>query len=170
MGTVCILNEFLRSPCCEYLFAFESLSNRFDKALAKIKSWLSARRKSEPNAPRVLFLPGFMRQLEILEKSDRSMPQNFIKLLSADPDQPKRGRNVDGTRCHKTDLSKGNRAAMHRVLYYYRKVKNEVYFILLFAKADQSNLTDDQVKRVNYITNSIDKGEIDLISFDECGP
>jgi hypothetical protein len=146
------------------------LSNRFDTALAKIKSWLSARRKSEPNAPRVFFLPGFISQLAVVEKSDRLMPENFIKLLSADPDQPKRGRNVDDTRCHKTDLSKGNRAAMYRVLYYYQKAKNEVYFILLFAKADQSNLTDNQVKRINYITDSIDNGEIDLISPDERVP
>jgi mRNA-degrading endonuclease RelE of RelBE toxin-antitoxin system len=134
-------------------------------------SWLSARRTSEPNVPRVFFLPGFMRQLEIVEKDDRTMAQNLIRMLSADPDQPKRGRNVDGTRCNKTDLAKGNRAAMYRVLYYYPKAKNEVYLILLFAKADQANLTEDQVKRINYITDAIDKGTIKgLISLDERVP
>ena len=98
------------------------------------------------------------------------MVQNLIGMLSADPDQPKRGRNVDGTRCHKTDLAKGNRPAMYRVLYYFREAKNEVYLILLFAKSNQGNLTGDQVKKINYITDAIDKGTIKgLISLDERG-
>ncbi len=112
-------------------------------------------------------LPGFRNLLEAVAKEDGALAENFTKMLSADPDKPKRGRNVDGTRCHKTDLAKGNRAAMYRVLYYHRKAKNEVYLILLFAKSDQNNLTADQVKKINYITDSIDKGAIDLISLDE---
>ncbi|HET6400750.1 MAG TPA: hypothetical protein VFH95_05050 [Candidatus Kapabacteria bacterium] len=147
-----------------------ALSTRFDKALAKIKSWLSARRENEPNAPRVFMTRTFDRLLQNVGKDDRMMADNFIKMLSADPDMPKRGRNVDGTRCHKTDLAKGNRAAIYRVLYYHRKSKNEVYLILLFPKSDQDNLTDEQAKKINYVTHAIENGTIDLTSLDDYAP
>src|ERR1039457_7259802 len=113
----------------------------------------------------------FSRQLESVEKDDRMMAGNVIKMLSADPDKPKRGRNVDGTRCHKTDLAKGNRAAMYRVLYYHRKEENAHYLILLFPKSDQDNITAEQAKKINYVTSEIDNGTIKgLISLDEHAP
>jgi mRNA-degrading endonuclease RelE of RelBE toxin-antitoxin system len=147
------------------------LSARFDNALAKITSWLSARRKSEPHAPRVYMTQTFLRQLESVEKNDRMMAENIIKMLSADPDKPKRGRNVDGTRCHKTDLAHGNRPAMYRVLYYHRKEKNEVYLIHVFPKSDRDNITAEQAKKINYVTAAINNGAIiGLISLDEHAP
>jgi mRNA-degrading endonuclease RelE of RelBE toxin-antitoxin system len=113
----------------------------------------------------------FLRQLESVEKDDRMMAENVIKMLSADPDKPKRGRNVDGTRCHKTDLAKGTRPAMYRILYYHRKSNNAVYLILLFPKSKQGNLKADQIKKINYVTDAIENGTIpDLISLDERAP
>ncbi len=102
-----------------------------------------------------------------MEIQDSMFVKNLLKLLSADPDQPKRGRNVSGTRCHKTDMAKGNRAAMYRIIYYHRKVENDVYYILAFAKSDQDNLTDGQTKKINYITDGIDNGTVTIISLDE---
>ena len=143
------------------------MSNRFDKALEKIRTALLARRKREPNAPRVFMTATFRRLLEAIEKSDPMMVTNLVKMLENDPDQPKRGRNVDHTRCHKTNLAKGNRAAMYRVLYYYSKAKNTIVLILVFPKSDQDNLTDEQVKKINSVTDEIEKGTASLISLDE---
>ena len=99
------------------------------------------------------------------------MAGNVIKMLSADPDKPKRGRNVDGTRSHKTDLAKGNRAAMYRILYYHRREVNALYLILLFPKSRQDNITAEQAKKINYVTSEIDNGTIKgLISLDERDP
>jgi mRNA-degrading endonuclease RelE of RelBE toxin-antitoxin system len=143
------------------------MSNRFDHALEKIRTALSARRKREPNAPRVLMTATFRRLLEAVGKSDAMMAKNLVKMLENDPDQPKRGRNVDHTRCHKTDLAKAERPAMYRVLYYHSKAKNLVVLILVFPKSDQDNLRDDQIKKINYVTDQIEKGTADLISLDE---
>lgn len=143
------------------------MSNRFDQSLEKIRTALLARRKREPNAPRVLMTATFRRLLEAIGKSDTMMAKNLVKMLENDPDQPKRGRNVDHTRCHKTDLAKGERLAMYRVLYYHSKAKNLVVLILVFPKSDQDNLSDDQIKKINYVTDQIEKGTADLISLDE---
>ncbi|MFI5201318.1 MAG: hypothetical protein ACHQNE_02915 [Candidatus Kapaibacterium sp.] len=87
---------------------------------------------------------------------------NFCTLLDADPDKPKDGRNVDGTLCHKTYMSKGKRTKMFRVLYYHRRSKNEVYFIMLYPRDKQDRLTSDQTKRINQITDDIESGKLVL--------
>jgi mRNA-degrading endonuclease RelE of RelBE toxin-antitoxin system len=143
------------------------MSNRFDTAFEKIRTALSARRKKDPKVPRVLMTTTFRRLLEAIGKSYPMMGNNLLKMLENDPNQPKRGKNVDHTRCHKTDLAKGDRSAMYRVLYYHSKKKNSVVLILVFPKSDQDNLTDDQIKKINYVTDQIEKGTAELISLDE---
>ena len=139
------------------------MAERFFKALQKIIAFVVEHLRTNPKAARPFVTPMFVRQLKEVEGDDTMMVKNFCKVLAADPSHPKRGRNVDGTRCHKTDMAKGNRTAMYRILYYHSEVRNEVYFILLFAKANQENLTSDQAREINRTTARIDAGEIDTI-------
>jgi hypothetical protein len=138
------------------------MSERFFKALRKIIEFVAAYLRKNPKAARPFMTLTFAHQLKEVESGDTMMVKNFCQVLAADPAKPKRGRNVDGTHCHKTDMAKGNRSAMYRILYYHSVLRNEVYFILLFAKADRENLTSDQVKELNRTTARIDAGEIEL--------
>ncbi len=138
------------------------MSERFFKALRKIIEFVAAHLRKNPKAARPFMTPMFARQLKDVESDDTMTVKNFCKVLAADPARPKRGRNVEGTRCHKTDMAKGDRSAMYRILYYHSVARNEVYYILLFAKADQENLTSDQVREINRTTARIDVGEIAL--------
>jgi hypothetical protein len=143
------------------------MSNRFDKALREIREYAKLRRIKDPNSP-VIFLPEpFVRRLKIAGDDDAMMVKNFCKVLDEDPDKPKDGRNVDGTRCHKTYMSKGNRKRMYRLLFYHRKAVNEVYPILLYARNDQSELTAQQAKAINQLTDDIDAGIIVLTPLHE---
>jgi mRNA-degrading endonuclease RelE of RelBE toxin-antitoxin system len=143
------------------------LGKRFDMAIEQIKAWIAARRKREPIIHEVFLLRKFAQLLEEICEEDGTMDKNFIAVLKADPDRPKRGRNVDGTRCHKTEMKKGNRGGMYRLLYYHSKSKNAVFFILLYAKTDQDNLTAAQAKKLNEVTDGIDAGKYgDFISLD----
>jgi hypothetical protein len=138
------------------------MSQRFLNAVRKIIEFVVAYLRKNPKAARPFMTPTFARQLKEVESGDTMLVKNFCKVLAADPSKPKRGRNVDGTHCHKTDMAKGNRSAMYRILYYHSVVRNEVYFILLFAKADQENLTSDQAREINRTIERIDAGEIEL--------
>ncbi len=146
------------------------MSERFFRALRKIIEFVAEHLRKNPKAARPFITPMFLRQLKDVDADDTMMVKNFCKVLAADPASPKRGRNVEGTCCHKTDMAKGNRSAMYRILYYHSEVRNEVYFILLFAKADQENLLADQVQEINRTTARIDAGEIELTPlFSEAG-
>jgi hypothetical protein len=138
------------------------MSERFFKTLHKIIEFVTSHLRKNPKAARPFMTPAFARQLKDVEADDTMMVKNFCKVLAADPARPKRGRNVEGTRCHKTVMAKGNRPAMYRILYYHSVVRNEVYFVLLFAKAYQENLMSDQVQELNRTTARIDAGEIEL--------
>src|SRR6266540_3882638 len=97
------------------------MSKRFTEALRKIVAFVAELFRKNPKSHRPFLTPTFVRQLKDVVSDDRIAIKNFCQVLAADPDQPKRGRNVDGTRCHKTEMAKGNRSAMYRVLYYHRK-------------------------------------------------
>ena len=138
------------------------VSKRFDKALQKIREFAKGLRSKDPESPVFFLSEPFVRLLKSIVDDDMMMAKNFCELLVADPDRPKDGRNVDGTRCHKTYMSKGNRKRMYRVLYYHRKVQNEVHFILIYDRSDQAELTSGQTKAINLLTDDIDNGTIEL--------
>jgi hypothetical protein len=146
------------------------MSERFNRALEKIRAFWSNYIRINPTAPRVFLTPEFIHLLSVLEAEDNMAVENFFKVLVADPDQPKDGRNVNGTRCHKTYMSKGKRSKMLRVWYYHNKNDNAVYYVWLLPKAKQANLTDQQAKKLKEITKLIDAGKKPLTSLSEGVP
>ncbi|HEY3873996.1 MAG TPA: hypothetical protein VGM92_00835 [Candidatus Kapabacteria bacterium] len=141
------------------------MADRFFKALRKIIEFVSQHLRKNAEAARPFMTPVFARQLQEVEANDSMAAKNFCRVLSADPAKPKRGRNVEGTRCHKTGMAKGNHSGMYRILYYHSIVRNEVYFILLFAKADQENLTADQMKELSGQRRESMAGRFRLLRF-----
>jgi hypothetical protein len=140
------------------------MSERFERAISKIKAFWADFVKKNPAAPRVFLTPEFSRLLSALEAEDSMAIKNFCKVLVADPDLPKDGRNVNGTGCHKTYMSKGTRGKMLRVWYYHNKKENAIYFVWLLPKARQGNLTDRQAKKLKGTITLIDAGKIPLTS------
>ncbi len=140
------------------------MSERFERAMQQVREFWDDHVRKFPDAPRVFLTPEFSRLLSALEAEDSMAVKNFCKVLTADPDQPKDGRNVNGTGCHKTYMSKGTRGKMLRVWYYHNKKENAVYFVWLLPKAKQGNLTDRQAKNLKETTTLIDAGKIQLIS------
>src|SRR5438876_1013819 len=72
------------------------MSERFQRAMQRIRDFWSEHSGKNPNAPRVFLTPEFSRLLRALEGEDSMAIENFCKVLVADPDKPKDGRNVNG--------------------------------------------------------------------------
>jgi mRNA-degrading endonuclease RelE of RelBE toxin-antitoxin system len=140
------------------------MSERFERAMKQVRDFWDDHVRKNPDAPRVFLTPEFSRLLSALEAEDSIAVKNFCKVLIADPDKPKDGRNVNGTGCHKTYMNKAKRGKMLRVWYYHNKKENAVYFVWLLPKAKKGNLTDRQAKNLKETTTLIDAGKIQLIS------
>lgn len=99
-------------------------------------------------------LPPFPKRLKKL-KGERS----FNKLKDSLFKDPKMGflvRGTEGCRKIRLQLKEGKgKSGGGRVIYYYEDDEERIYFILIYAKSDQENLSGEDKRRLKLIVERI---------------
>jgi hypothetical protein len=100
-----------------------------------------------------VLLPSFERGAEgLLSDEDiRALEHTLIQ-------DPRAGvvlRGTGGVRKVRAAIEGRGKSGSARVVYLYVEVKSRIYFLLVFAKNEQANLTPEQTRRVRQLVETL---------------
>lgn len=96
----------------------------------------------------VLVTANFKRRYKPLAKRHRSLEQDVLDLITSLEQNPAQGTPI-GKDCYKIRLAirskGGGKLGGARAITYVRLLKNKVYLLTIYDKADQSSLTQKEL-------------------------